>query len=149
MSAAPTERLIVCAAFEKGILQDSASCRTRPPRLTPLMSGARWCRQHRRTQPLSVSTGASWRAWRLWSGPMLNILAMTISPTYTRRRILLDLAVRSGATLGNLAAGQLHASLPAAEAFTEVHAFQVRNEIKGRAVRMVGRQGVAVETLRA
>jgi len=66
-----------------------------------------------------------------------------------RRRILLDLAVRSGATLGNLAAGQLHASLPAAKAFTEVHAFQVRSEVKGRAVRIFGRQGAAVKTLRA
>lgn len=42
------------------------------------------------------------------------------------RRILLDLAVRSGATLANLAAGQLHPSLPPADAFTDIYAFQVR-----------------------
>ncbi len=30
MSGAPTERLTVCAAFEKGILQDSASHRGLP-----------------------------------------------------------------------------------------------------------------------
>lgn len=39
---------------------------------------------------------------------------------------MLDLAVRSGATLSNLAAGQLHPSLPPAAAFTDIHAFQVR-----------------------
>jgi hypothetical protein len=41
------------------------------------------------------------------------------------RRILLDLTVRGGATLANLAAGDLHPSLPPAEAFTAIHAFQV------------------------
>lgn len=41
------------------------------------------------------------------------------------RRILLDLTVRGGATLANLAAGDLHPSLPPAADFTEIHAFQV------------------------
>lgn len=33
--------------------------------------------------------------------------------------------MRGGATLANLAAGDLHPSLPPADAFTAIHAFQV------------------------